>query len=153
MKILFVVLFTIFSLSLSGQTKGTVLYTDGSKLNFNDFVMFAFKNNSCEERFAFIGQIEVNYQNSNRSVPYSKLENISITNYKVAALGNDCGYIYDVTFTIKTKTGIETNTLIQGINLSGLYVDLIDDLTGDNMRVLVPLLKDNNLKVKSIIFN
>lgn len=126
------------------EISGTIHYEDGTKQNFSDVI--SLKVFEDEKGMASRG-VYVDYNNTVRKVPFSKISEIRVESFR---LGNDGRDLIECTAIVRTKTGIETSTYYRVMN--SIDVTIQDELTGSKKKQNIKFTKGENINIRSINF-
>lgn len=141
-------LLVFFLCSINGakaqEVSGAIYYEDGTKQNFSDVI--SLKVFEDEKGMASRG-IYVDYNNTVRKVPLSKIREIRVESFR---LGNDGRDLIECTATVRTKTGVEANTYYRVMN--SIDVTIRDELTGSKKKQTIKFAKDENINIRVIAF-
>lgn len=149
----FLVFFWLFNSSTSlaaGVVSGVIYFEDGTTQNFNELTAIsAFLDGT--HRTAQQDGITVEYKNTIRMIPYSKLKSIEVLKYKVEKSKRlNKEYLKESQLRIVTTTGVTLKMTF--LSVHSIYAILLDDLTGELINQDIAFAKDNELNVRKIEF-
>lgn len=149
-KIVFsLVLCALISLSSEafGQDKvsGTIYYKDGNSQPFTEFRSLYKKDYTGSQQYF---EFEMDYNNTRRNVPYSKMKEIVLQSCIIEPGPN---YIAEVVLKATTKTGVVSETKFY--SLKSIYVMINDELTGDQVQQAIDFVHDNKVVIDKIVFD
>jgi len=132
-------------------TSGTVYFTDGSTLEFSNFVRWG------DDIYSEKKYVQINYQGTKRNINVDELSEFEILRLGEIKAMRDGLYLNDAEIKFVTVTGIKIIDCPYSMGWLCIYVNIYDELTGKNKVQRINFAEGKypnyKLNIKRIIFN
>ena len=136
--------------ALSSGISGVIYYEDGTTQEFRELTGISLYLDGVS-RSAEQEGIIVEYKNTKRMVPYSKLKSMEVIKFKVdKAKRLNKEFLKEPRIQIITSTGITLE--LTYLSAHSVYAILLDELTGEVIKQEISFAKDGKLNIRKIEF-
>jgi hypothetical protein len=137
--------------AFSAELPGTIYFEDGTTQHFQELTAISAFLNASTSTSQQDG-LTVEYKNTIRVIPYSKLNSIEVLKYKVEKTKRlNKEYLKEPRLKITTTTGIILE--MDFIAAHSVYAILHDDLTDEVISQEIAFAKDEKLNIRRIEFH
>ncbi|MBW2610412.1 MAG: hypothetical protein JRC68_08740 [Deltaproteobacteria bacterium] len=150
-SLVFIFLFTFLSYGY-GEVRGTIYYTDDTVLDFYD-IEYIFQHLESSGHYGKSKYLVVNYQNSFRTIPFSKLRSLEVIKFEIeGSKPAITRYLHNVTLVVETITGVTFETG-RYKTIGECQVKILDELTDEITLQKIWFGKDQRLNIWKIVFD